>query len=89
MHSNQRLININKTETEKVYNETSTIQHQQDFINSIDLAGLSHQQKERVSQVLKEKSLIFSEDENDTGEADSNYLKISLKDQILLQQTYN
>ena len=39
--------------------------------------------------MLKDIISVFSVDNNNDGEVDSNYMKISLKNQVPVQQTYN
>ena len=60
----------------------STMEHQQNVVNSIDLTGLIHSEKEKVRRVLREKACTISTDEQGIGEVTAYKMKINLKNEI-------
>ena len=64
----------NLTFTEKQYS----------IINNIDLAGLTHSQKEQVRQLMSKQ--IFSINDQDIGCAKTPQTRINLKDHVTIQQ---
>ena len=69
-------------------NRKTSEEHQQAVINNIDLSGLTYEQREKARQLLREESDIFSVDKLDIGDVDSHSMKIHLKDNIPVQETY-
>ena len=50
---------------------------------------MSYGQKEKVREVIKEKRIAFSQDGIDVGDVPELLMKVKLKDEILVQQSYN
>ena len=80
------MTSINKGGEEKLHNKNCHFKHKQATINSIYWSGLTHHQREEVKKMWKEKSDIH---DREIDEVKSNFMKISLGDQVLVQQSYN
>lgn len=57
-------------------------------MNFKNLTEQFHRQKNHHQQKLKEENLVFPLDGNDSGEVESNYMKV-LKNQVHVHQAYN
>lgn len=58
------------------------------FEPRVDLNQLSHQQQQVAKEMLHRHSAAFSRDDDDTGCIQSMRMRINLKDEIPVQQTY-
>ena len=76
-------------ETTQNHKDNKATERQLKVVNSIDLAALSYGQKEKVREVIKEKRIAFSQDGIDVGDVPELLMKVKLKDEILVQQSYN
>ena len=62
---------------------------QHSIIHNIDLAGLTHSQKEQVRQLMSKEILVFSVNDQDIGCVKTPQMKLNLKDQVPVLQNYN
>ena len=83
------MTSINKGGAEKLHNESYHFKHQQAAINSMYWSGFTHHQREEVQNILKEKSAVFLVHDCDIGDVNSNFMKVSLGNQVLIQQSCN
>ena len=66
----------------------ATTEHQRKILASIDIFGLTPEQKKMVRKVIKEECDVFSGDD-DIGDTRSHPMKINLKDDHPVQCNYN
>ena len=59
------------------------------MINAIDLSGLNDHKQEKVRNMLREESAVFSVGDSDIVEVNSNFMNISLNYQVPVQLSYN
>ena len=59
------------------------------MINAIDLSGLNDHKQEKVRNMLREESAVFSVGDSDIVEVNSNFMNISLNFQVPAQLSYN
>lgn len=89
VNNSSRYIVLYKETTQNHKDNKATSERQLKVVNSIDLAALSYGQKEKVREVIKEKRIAFSQDGIDVGDVPELLMKVKLKDEILVQQSYN
>ena len=77
------------TDQAKVNNNLTLTEKQLSIISNIDLAGLTHSQKEQVRQLLREEISVFSVNDHDIGCVKTPQMKINLKDQVPVQENCN
>ena len=72
----------------EVNNNLTLTKKQLSIISSIDLAGLTRNQKEQVRQLMRKEISVFSVNDQDIGCVKTPQMKINLKDQVPVQQNY-
>ena len=77
------------TDQAEVNNNLTLTEKQLSIISNIDLAGLTHSQKEQVRQLLREEISVFSVNDHDIGCVQTPQMKINLKDQVPVQENCN
>ena len=61
----------------------------QKILEKIDISGLIHEQREQVRKMLREESSVFAVDSDDIGNVTTHKMEINLRDNTLVQQSYN
>ena len=77
------------TDHTEINNNLTLTEKQLSIISNIDLAGLRHNQKEQVGQLMREEISVFSLNDQDIGCVKTPQMKINLKVQVPVQQNYN
>ena len=77
------------TDHTEINNNLTLTEKQLSIISNIDLAGLTHSQKEQVRQLMREEISVFSLNDQDIGCVKTPQMKINLKVQVPVQQNYN
>ena len=77
------------TDHTEINNNLTLTEKQLSIISNIDLAGLTHSQKEQVRQLMREEISFFSLNDQDIGCVKTLQMKINLKVQVPVQQNYN
>ena len=73
----------------KAKDKLTLTEKQHSIINNINLAGLTHSQKDQVRQLNREEISVFSVNDQDIGRVKIPQMRINLKDQIPVQQNNN
>ena len=83
--NNAEVVTSNETITDSKEDGTcGKDDHFQKVLEKIDLSGLTHEQREQVSQMLKEESSVFTDDSDDIGNVTTHKMEINISDNILV-----